>query len=91
MTKLPNQTLLKLGAMVARHQVTCSMGELHEIQTSRAVIAGTVATLRDILPAKQFRQVLIQWEIDEAQLADLLETAGPVEEEAQTTDTTIDV
>ena len=73
---LDNNQLLRLGTIIARHQVPALFGDQAEIETSRAIIAGVVVTLHEILPPDQFRQVMVQWEIDAIKLSQLLDLAG---------------
>lgn len=77
-----NAPLLALGALVAQHQVAKLFGDAAEIARGQAVTAGIVAALKEVLPARQFGQVMVQWEIDAFQLTELLElAAGPAGDE----------
>ena len=73
---LPQDVLLKLGAMVANQQMAGLLGDDREQVTGRAVLAGIVLTLVEILPMDQLQSVLLQWDIDAIQFAELLDLAG---------------
>jgi len=76
MLPLPSEILLKLGAIVASLQIAATFGDHAEAQNSPAVIAGIVVTLSEIIPPHQFRQVMVQWELDEFKLAEIFSLAG---------------
>ena len=69
---VPVEILLNLGATFGAQQIAAMMGEMNEALVARGVMAGIVATLQEILPTAQFRNVMIQWEIDGFKLTDLL-------------------
>ena len=73
---LPSEILLKLGAIVASLQIAAAFGDQAEHQNSPAVIAGIVVALSEIIPPRQFRQVMVQWEMDEIKLAEIFSMAG---------------
>ena len=70
---LPSEILLALGAIFADQQVVLIMGEGDEAKQARGVIAGLVLALHEILPPKQFRDVMLQWEVDAIALSQILE------------------
>ena len=70
---LSTETLLALGAIYADQQVVLMMGEGDEAKQARGVIAGLVIALHEILPPPQFRDVMIQWEVDAIALSQILE------------------
>jgi len=73
---LPSATLLRLGTIVAGNQVAAGFGGEDEARAANAVIAGIVIALNEIVPEKQFRQIMVQWEIDRIRLGQIFETAG---------------
>lgn len=78
---LPSDVLLRLGTLICEQQVGGLMGTEQEAHTARGVQAGIVATLHAVLPAEQFRQVMIQWDIDAIRLSELLHIAGGNQQE----------
>ena len=73
---LSSEILLNIGAMFTANQVAMMLGESEEAIRARGVMAGIVATLKEILPPDQFKSVLIQWEVDAIALTELLEIAN---------------
>jgi len=70
------EILLTLGAIVTNQQMAGLLGDEREELTGRAVLAGIVLALVEILPQSQLHAVLIQWEIDAIKFAELLDLAG---------------
>jgi hypothetical protein len=79
---LPSEILLNLGTIYATSEMKGLLGGPDEIREARGIQAGIVAALREILPPAQFRDVMIQWEVDAIKLSELLDLATT--NEAQT-------
>ncbi len=73
---LPSEILLKVGTLYATSGVTIALGTARENMQAHGVQAGIVATLHAILAPAQFRDVMIQWDVDAIKLSELLHLAG---------------
>lgn len=74
---LSSETLLLLGSLHAAKDVDAMLAaDESSAASARGVQAGLVAALHAILPADQFRAVMIQWEVDAIKLSELLHIAG---------------
>lgn len=74
--------LKRLTSIAVKQQVGASFGcsEMDGFQC-RAVLAGMVAALKEVLDPQQFRDVIHLWDIDEPQLAELLDLVHAPEED----------
>jgi late competence protein required for DNA uptake (superfamily II DNA/RNA helicase) len=70
---LSHEQLLQLGTIYAGLEMDRLF---NQGGVAVAVQAGIVATLHAILTPKQFRDVMIQWEVDAIKLSELLHLAG---------------
>jgi len=76
---LSNEQLLRLGTIYTELQMSLVFGVDQPV--TRGVMAGIVATLHEILPARQFHAVMIQWDVDAIKLSELLNLAGADQQE----------
>ena len=75
-TRLPEGILNELWTLDAETHMAGVFGGLHEAHSAQGVQAGIVVTLLAVLPAEQFREVMIQWDVDAIRLTQLLHVAG---------------
>ena len=66
----------RIGRIVANLVVTRLFGDEQEQASAKAVMAGMVVTLNEILPPDPFRALMAEWDINPIDLAELFEVAG---------------
>lgn len=73
---LASEILLELGGIYARQEVAVMLGDMDEARCGLGIQTGLVMALKHILPPDQFRQVMVQWEVDAIKLSEYLALAG---------------
>jgi len=73
---MSEQQLIRVGQIVAAQVTGRLFGDETEIARCKAVMAGIVVTLSEILPPDQFRTLMAEWDVNPIDQAELFEVAG---------------